>query len=190
MGTIKHDWAATGPVSSTDSWTRTVDNMKILVFSLLLAVCSASPAPQYGGSAHRCSNAYTTEKHIEYQERKRQECKTIEEPYKDKECKQVHKVVPERYTETVCDMGNERHCIKTWQLDEYGNKVWIENPNECQEFGTNQCHDEERTHNVVKYEDQCRVVTLYRPKKSCHEVHENVPVQVTRRVSKKVCAPH
>ena len=114
------------------------------VFSLLLAVCSASP--QYGGSPFRCSHAYTTVKEVVYEEVEENVCKPVYKTYQEEECKNVHKVVREGYTETVCDMGNEKHCIKTWQIDGYGNKVWVDNPNECKNIPTNKCHDEEKVY--------------------------------------------
>merc|ERR1712038_1091016 len=57
-----------------------------------------------------------------------------------------------------------KHCVKIWKTDDNGDKIWVENPNECKKYTEDVCVDEKMSRPVVKYERQCtqRTKTHYK----------------------------
>merc|ERR1711994_938171 len=153
-----------------------------LVFSLLLlgaSVCYATP---------QCSTVYETIWVIEYEDKYEKVCQTMTETYKDQVCKDHPNIMVETYTERVCMTETGRHCLMVWVVDQYGNKNYEEDPDNCHSLPETVCEDQEKTRNKVVIEKKCKPVRKYRCKEECETVHTRIPKSVGKKSPKQVCS--
>merc|ERR1712061_702126 len=184
MGSVEQQTAHLQQPLREEQKTRTKDIMRIiLVVSFLVASVWSSPAPTY----KKCSTVYTTVWDIEYTEKEEKVCKPKRETTTEPVCEQVPITTTEYYYETVCTMEDQKHCVKIWETDYNGNKIWVENPNECKKYTKDVCKDEKMSKPVVKYEEQCKHLTKTQCKNKCEIIHERIPKEVSKKVPKKVC---
>jgi len=115
-----------------------------------------------------------------YQE---EECHTV---YKQKcntrsirKCETRYRNVPEVYEEDECKKIYKRVCEATWVVDNNGDKVWQEDPNNCQQLPEDECKRVKKTRTKeVEYQD-CRNEPLV----EC----ENVPKEECAFVTRTKC---
>jgi len=131
-----------------------------------------------------------------YQEEK---CRTV---YKQqcntkyvRKCETKYRNVPEEYEEDECKKVYKRVCEATWVVDNYGDKVWQEDPNNCQQLPEDECKRVKKTRTKeVEYQD-CRNEPLVEcddvPKRECAFVTrtkcERQAYQDCRDVTKQNC---
>jgi len=151
-----------------------------------------------------------------YQE---QQCRTV---YKEecktryvRKCETKYRNVPEQYEEDECKKTYKKVCEATWVVDEYGDKVWKEDRNNCQELPEDECRRVKKTRTKeVKYDDckneplvecdkvpkqECEYVTRTKcerqayddcrhvTRQNCEIVHSKVPQTLNGRKRIRVC---
>jgi len=145
--------------------------------------CLGAPTPPKSG----CSTVYTTIWDVEWEETTERVCKDVCETYTERECKEVPVTTTEYYYETVCTMDDQRHCVKVWKVKENGEKVWVDNPEDCRKYTKDVCKEVKKSKPVVKYETKCINKIKTRTKKDCEDIHKRIPKEVSKKVQKTVC---
>jgi len=110
----------------------------------------------------------------------KEECRTV---YKQEcntryryQCETKYRTELEEYEEDECKKTYKRVCEATWVVDNYGDKVWQDDPNNCKQLPEDDCKPVKKTRTKnVEYQD-CRDV----PKMDCKDVPKRECAYVTK----------